>query len=397
MARRFPHLHQRGETFYCFVPDESGKRHEKSLHTKDINDAAEKYDQLMQEVRSGIVPNDLTGGTLGQAIECWIDHRRYRVAKGTLNSERSIVKHFSAVWGDGAKLRSLADIGHVRYYQDVRLKAGIAPKTVNNEVMVFAGILRLAQLWQRVGPQYRPLRSVKSDIGDALTRQEAYRVLALAREADLNAVVPFATVLSYDTGMRPGEIKGLQIGSIQLDSSRPQIRIRRATTKTDKGARYVALGTMGIWAIRRLLERASRLGATESDHFVLPTRLDRHTRTNDPLHGGSGWEPLYPQSSWEKEWRAFRKLAHIEHRRFHDLRHSFITRAAESGVPLMVLRSQVGHMSAAMVEHYCHISQAAVHKAAELMEQHNGDLLRHLGLVDSVSAFAYESRSGVLE
>jgi integrase len=301
------------------------------------------------------------------------------------------------VWGDGAKLRSLADIGHVRYYQDVRLKAGIAPKTVNNEVMVFAGILRLAQLWQRVGPQYRPLRSVRSDVGNALTRQEAYRVLTLAREADPNAVVPFATVLSYDTGMRPGEIKGLQIGSIQLGSSRPQIRIRRATTKTDKGARYVALGTMGVWAILRLLDRASRLGATESDHFVLPTRRDRHTRTNDPLHGGSGWDPLYPQSSWEKEWRAFRKQAHIEHRRFHDLRHSYITRAAEAGVALMVVQSQVGHMSAAMVEHYCHISQAAVHKAAELMEQQNGDLLRQLGLVDSFSAFTHKSRCVVLE
>jgi hypothetical protein len=95
---------------------------------------------------------------LRQAIDYWIDHRRNRVARGTLNSDRSIVKHFSAVWGDGAKLRSLADIGHVRYYQDVRLKEGIAPKTINNELLVFAGILQLAQLWHRVEPRYRPLQ-----------------------------------------------------------------------------------------------------------------------------------------------------------------------------------------------------------------------------------------------
>jgi integrase len=397
MRRSLSPFHQRGEIFYCFLSDESGRRREKSLHTKNIDDAQKEYDQLKDDLRLGLAPNDLTEGTLRQAIDYWIDHRRYRVARGTLNSERSIVKHFSAVWGDGAKLRSLADIGHIQYYQNVRLKEGIAPKTINNELLVFSGILQLSQLWHRLEPRYRPLRAVRSDIGDALAREEVYRVLTLAREADPNAVVPFATVLSYATGMRSGEIKGLQIGSIQLGSLRPQIRVRRATTKTNQGARHVALDTMGVWAIRRLLDRASTLGATECDHYVLPTRLDRHTRTSDPLHGGSGWDPLHPQSSWEKEWRVFRQQAHIEHRRFHDLRHSFITRAAECGVALMVVQSQVGHMSTAMVEHYCHISQAAVHKAAELMEQQNGDLLRQLGLADSFSAFAHKSRSVVLE
>jgi integrase len=247
MTRRRLPLHQRGDTFYCFVPDENGKRRERSLHTKDIDDAEVKYEQLKQEVRSGRIPNDLTEGTLGQVIKYWNDHRRHRVANGTLNSERSITKHFLAVWGDGAKLRSLADIGHVRHYQDVRLKARIAAKTVNNEMQVFLGILRLAQLEHRVEPQYRPLRVVKSDIPDALPREEAYRLLALARVADPNAVAPFAAVLSYGTGMRACEIRGLQIGSIQLDSLRPQVRVKRATTKTNKGARHVALDTMSVW------------------------------------------------------------------------------------------------------------------------------------------------------
>jgi hypothetical protein len=94
MAKRTAGLHRRGETYYCFMPDESGKRHERSLHTKNIDDAEVKHEQLKLEVRSGHIPNDLTAGTLGQAIKYWIDHRRYRVAKGTLNSERSIVNIF---------------------------------------------------------------------------------------------------------------------------------------------------------------------------------------------------------------------------------------------------------------------------------------------------------------
>jgi hypothetical protein len=45
MARRFPY-HLRGEMFHCFVSDENGKRHEKSLHTKNIDEAARNYEEL---------------------------------------------------------------------------------------------------------------------------------------------------------------------------------------------------------------------------------------------------------------------------------------------------------------------------------------------------------------
>jgi len=46
----------------------------------------------------------------------------------------------------------------------------------------------------------------------------------------------------------------------------------------------------------------------------------------------------------------------------------------------MVVQAQVGHMSATMVEYYCHISQAAVHKAARQIEQGSPELLKKLGL-----------------
>jgi len=74
-----------------------------------------------------------------------------------------------------------------------------------------------------------------------------------------------------------------------------------------------------------------------------------------------------------------RKAVGIEHRRFHDLRHSYITRAAEAGVPLAVIQAQVGHMSIQMVEHYTHICHAAIHRAAAQIEENSADLLKGLG------------------
>ena len=255
---------------------------------------------------------------------------------------------------------------------------------MNNEVLVLAGILRDAKLWRLVEPDYKPLPVKESDIPDALTRDEAYRLLRVAKAAGEDSVAPLVAVVAYATGMRSKEIKQLQLGSIRLDSARPQVQVKRATTKTNKGVRFVALDSMACWALGKLMNRAHRLGACQPEHYLLPTLLDRHTRTSDPLKGGSGWDATHPQSSWEAEWDRVRTRAGIEHRRFHDLRHSYITRAAEAGVPLMVIQEQVGHMSVAMTRLYCHISQSTVHKAARLIEEQNPDLLSQLGLPDVV-------------
>ena len=56
-----------------------------------------------------------------------------------------------------------------------------------------------------------------------------------------------AAVLAYATGMRSREIKQLHIGPIRLDSARPEVHVKRAATKSNKGARFVALDQMACW------------------------------------------------------------------------------------------------------------------------------------------------------
>ena len=46
---------------------------------------------------------------------------------------------------------------------------------------------------------------------------------------------------------------------------------------------------------------------------------------------------------------------------YHSLRHTFVTRAIEAGVPPPIVQALVGHSTAAMTEHYTHVS-------AEVME-----------------------------
>jgi integrase len=57
----------------------------------------------------------------------------------------------------------------------------------------------------------------------------------------------------------------------------------------------------------------------------------------------------------EKGWSKARADAS-----FHSLRHTFVTRAIEAGVPAAIVRALVGHATAAMTDRYSHVSGEAV-------------------------------------
>ena len=69
---------------------------------------AERYRERMNEIAASCSPNDRIDWTLQTAVTHWLEHRRVRVAKGTLNSEKSIVRNLVAGFGAPTRLRTFA-------------------------------------------------------------------------------------------------------------------------------------------------------------------------------------------------------------------------------------------------------------------------------------------------
>jgi integrase len=128
------------------------------------------------------------------------------------------------------------------------------------------------------------------------------------------------------------------------------------------------LNACALSAASRLYQRAQLLGASTADHFLLPADLSRHTKSTDPLKGRRCFDPTLHQMSWDTAWRNLRKAAGLDKLRFHSMRHTFITRLAEIGVPLEVTQAAVGHMSAAITRHYRHISDNVARAAVEKLD-----------------------------
>jgi integrase len=303
------------------------------------------------------------------------------VAPGTFKAEKSIARNLVRILGGDVKLTSLADICRIRSYQDARRKENISPKTINNEVQAFASILGLAGLWARVEAHYKPLRVVKSDLPDALTREESTKLLTIAANSHPYEVAPYAAVLAFSTGLQSGEIKGLRLGDLHHEEVHPYLQVRRTTTKTNAGARRVPLGTIAVWAVRKLVARARLLGCTSPEHYLLPTDRARHTLSDDPPcmeHPGLTHFILSPHGKQGRKNSVV--LWEFPAGDFMTSATPMSPGLPKRGGPVAVVQSLVGHLSAAMVQHYTHISGQALFEAARRIETQSGELVACLGL-----------------
>jgi hypothetical protein len=74
--------------------------------------------------------------------------------------------------------------------------------------------------------------------------------------------------------------------------------------------------------------------------------------------------PTGPMRRWKVAWEGTRKAANVSCR-FHDLRHTFISRLAESQASDSTVMALAGHVSRAMMERYSHIRMEAKRKAVD--------------------------------
>ena len=75
-----------------------------------------------------------------------------------------------------------------------------------------------------------------------------------------------------------------------------------------------------------------------------------------------------PTGSWRKAWLGACKKARVRYR-WHDLRHTFVSRLAESpSISEQTIRALAGHVSRQMLEHYSHIRSQAKQAAIRCLE-----------------------------
>ena len=98
-------------------------------------------------------------------------------------------------------------------------------------------------------------------------------------------------------------------------------------------------------------------------HFVFPAEKYGFAG-NDRKLCSYGIDPSMPMQRWKVGWESARRAAKVSCR-FHDLRHTFISRLAESQASDSTVMALAGHVSRAMMERYSHIRMEAKREAVD--------------------------------
>lgn len=191
------------------------------------SEVRDKLARAVADRADGVVFDD-GNMTVGEYLERWLsDCVRGSVRESTFTRDKYLVtKHI--VPGIGrVKLKNLNALRLQGLYRD-RLDAGLSPATVQKMHHVLHKALGQAVRWNLI-PR-NPADAVKAPTPTPkemhpLSVHEARRLLAAAQGDRLEALY----VLAIHTGMRRGELLGLQWADVDLDSS--TIRVRRTLTR----------------------------------------------------------------------------------------------------------------------------------------------------------------------
>jgi integrase len=77
-------------------------------------------------------------------------------------------------------------------------------------------------------------------------------------------------------------------------------------------------------------------------------------------------------------WLSACRDADLSDLRFHDLRHTFGTRAADAGVPLPAIRDVMGHKSIQTTERYAHATDEGKRRAVEAIHKQSKRIVTKL-------------------
>jgi hypothetical protein len=120
-------------------------------------------------------------------------------------------------------------------------------------------------------------------------------------------------------------------------------------------------------------ERASLLGEVLPSHYVFASHKVASAFDGNEVVETKHFQfnPTKPIKSWRTAWRSLTKEAGLNRLRFHDLRHTVITKLLESGAPEWVIMAIVGHVDRRMLDRYGHIRMQAKRAAIEFLSGHN--------------------------
>jgi integrase len=340
-----------------------GKRYSGSAPKgNNTKKAAEQLERLvLEKLRArrftGIMP------TVAGFLARFLDHQKQHTKPLTFElHERICDLHIEPHVGR-LRLDQLrrAELDHLKL---TWLAAGAAPRTVNTRLGVAVRMLSLAAEWEILEsvPKVK-LMKIAVDHPRFLSEDEAAALLEAAKKRSRSDEMDWyvMTLVGLRTGLRIGELRGLQWGDVDFD--RRLVHVRR----TDPGR-------MDLDANAPKGNRP-RIVPLTPDAFAVLHEWHGKSKRVGPKHwvwiGVESWKKQRGRYRTRSEGNCSTAMGRIakaagldDEVTWHTLRHTYASWLVMRGVPLSAVQELLGHASARQTERYAHLAPGFAQHAA---------------------------------
>lgn len=202
----------------------------------------------------------------------------------------------------------------------------------------------------------------REDIGQALSVEEEERLLTACAKSHSRSLL-VAVTLALNTGMRHDEIRLLRWRQVDLTNH----AITVGKSKTEYGAgRAVPLNQR---ALKTLEDWARQFPERKQQHYIFASEKVGHS-FEAGMMTAYDVDPTKPILSWKTSWTTARTAAGVSCR-FHDLRHTTVTRLLERGASFATVATVMGWSpgtATKMAKRYGHIGRSAQRDVLALLD-----------------------------
>lgn len=351
------HVAKKGKRYYAVVyegtdPATGKPRHRWHSAGSNRKEAEKLLTDLVKKMHDGDYrsPERITLGDY--LVERWLPLRKSQVGPSTWNAYRQTVQSHVVPRIGRIPLQRLTPEDLERFYADLLTDGrrngrggGLSPKTVRNIHgmlhKALADACRKGTVPRNVAALADPPRVRRRSAMTVWDVGQLRQFLAEIEDHPLGV----AFHLAAHTGMRRGEVLGLQWRDVDLDAAR--LSVHQAVTnvayekrlgdvKTETGRRTVDLDERTVEVLRGWRE------TQQAEHKLTGRRW-----TPDAfVFARPDGEPIHPDYVSQCFDRHLAKSS-LPRIRLHDLRHTHATILLKAGVPVKVVSERLGHSSPA--------------------------------------------------